>query len=814
MGYFSLSFAFNYFSLTGLMVVAGLSGHPSLAADIGMLHSVTTVLFLGLSANARNVILRSSGGKSGLFFLMRSALILPVSLVALFVCGRFHGVSYLIAGLLTLRRAGEWLVEISLSEKEAGQERRYAKGYFLTQTCLFFLVASSLALGGGRIFELSAALWAVSPLLWVRLERTRFSCNLSELRDLSPHIGSTLIVGIGLYMFRGMLILLVGKEFAGDLFSAFALGGVIPSLYGNVVGPGIESESKRGHHGRARLMKHSTLKLVSGGMLLGGAALGAWVGSPLFFPLLGKSGLFWAAVGLSVLGGAVMLLVQVERTALLQSRAAGDVFAPDLLMNLVIIASVPYTYYLFGLHSLTALFLWNSCVGWLFYKSYSAMIGRESGGVSAIYMDERGRRIAKYVIAVLVVLPVFFQIGHGLFIDRSLIFESGGVVKDLPLPISVIACVAGILLLGNYRQAAGTLYLVFALFFLMALSAAVSAEGDMLALKSKVILMLQYLIPWSGLVLGQMFVERRDDVKIVQRAFLGVVLCIVLPQLIISYVNRTPGDLRLRSYMYIFSIYQHFQYAPIVLCGAYLIALFGLYRRNQVLVLTLSAAIGLYALVSTSRMAAILVAVGVASFLMLGLRDRLRWIHLALVFATVFWMLSVFDVPLITGKYAPLFGRQWRGDINIEQALAGPPRWHYWDYYFEGMRRGNRRNLLFGQQRIPDRVAHPSAHNYYIDYLYNFGVIPFLPFLLFIAFSAAVLWRRRKGVISSPSLTGLCLVLLSLWLDNFVKVGLRQPYPGIFSFFVWGILLKLSGEASPNPAADRAIAAIPALKVQ
>ena len=64
MEYFSLSFAFNYFSLTGLMVVAAMSGHPSIAADIGMVHSVTGVLFLGLSANARNVILRTSGEKS------------------------------------------------------------------------------------------------------------------------------------------------------------------------------------------------------------------------------------------------------------------------------------------------------------------------------------------------------------------------------------------------------------------------------------------------------------------------------------------------------------------------------------------------------------------------------------------------------------------------------------------------------------------------------------------------------------------------------------------------------------------------------
>jgi hypothetical protein len=53
-------------------------------------------------------------------------------------------------------------------------------------------------------------------------------------------------------------------------------------------------------------------------------------------------------------------------------------------------------------------------------------------------------------------------------------------------------------------------------------------------------------------------------------------------------------------------------------------------------------------------------------------------------------------------------------------------------------------------------------------------------------------------VISSPEF--LCLtsvVMFLLLIDNSLKVGLRQPYPGIFTFFLWGILLsKLNGFSS------------------
>jgi hypothetical protein len=52
-------------------------------------------------------------------------------------------------------------------------------------------------------------------------------------------------------------------------------------------------------------------------------------------------------------------------------------------------------------------------------------------------------------------------------------------------------------------------------------------------------------------------------------------------------------------------------------------------------------------------------------------------------------------------------------------------------------------------------------------------------------------------MLASPSLLGLALVVLFiLFVDNSLKVGLRQPYPGIISFFLWGVLLsRLSNQA-------------------
>jgi uncharacterized membrane protein YoaK (UPF0700 family) len=81
-----------------------------------------------------------------------------------------------------------------------------------------------------------------------------------------------------------------------------------------------------------------------------------------------------------------------------------------------------------------------------------------------------------------------------------------------------------------------------------------------------------------------------------------------------------------------------------------------------------------------------------------------------------------------------------------------------------------------------------------LDFIYNFGALAILPLLFLVGFTLVQIYGHRRDVFESPALLGLCLVVLFLLIaDNSLKVGLRQPYPGIFTFFLWGMLLtKLS----------------------
>jgi peptidoglycan/LPS O-acetylase OafA/YrhL len=69
-------------------------------------------------------------------------------------------------------------------------------------------------------------------------------------------------------------------------------------------------------------------------------------------------------------------------------------------------------------------------------------------------------------------------------------------------------------------------------------------------------------------------------------------------------------------------------------------------------------------------------------------------------------------------------------------------------------------------------------------------VVGFLPLAALIAYTLRLLLRERRRVWADLGTCGLAAIILFLiFVDNNFKVNFRQPYPGIFSFFLWGLLL-------------------------
>ena len=110
----------------------------------------------------------------------------------------------------------------------------------------------------------------------------------------------------------------------------------------------------------------------------------------------------------------------------------------------------------------------------------------------------------KLIVSGLILLPVFFQISSGIFNDKALLYDTKGLLNNLPIPISVIACMLGFILFNDYKKSREALTVILVLFVFMIISTIVTTNSDLYFQQSKMIFMIQFLIPLLALVLGDL----------------------------------------------------------------------------------------------------------------------------------------------------------------------------------------------------------------------------------------------------------------------------------------------------------------------
>lgn len=509
-----------------------------------------------------------------------------------------------------------------------------------------------------------------------------------------------------------------------------------------------------------------------------------------------------------------MVLAQRFRLRLLQHHESGDAFGPDVLTNIFIVACVPYVYYLLGVDALSWLFFLNAVIAVVFYAGAdrTAASGSKSTNVAS--------PILKQAIAAGLLLPVFFQMTGRIFSDKAPMLDSGGDLLQLPIPISVIVCYGAIVILASYSRARESLSVVFLCFCLMILSAVLSTQHDAGLQQAKIILLIQFILPMLALILGQIYAGALDAERNIARAWLYVAAIVIPLQVVATWLQELPY---LAWYLYSFSVYQHLQYVPVVLICAYVLACFTLWQNitHRVVLIALAIPIGAYATLSLSVLSAGALIFGTITFV------AYRYLHnwgsdktapfvLILLMASGGYLATEM-VDHILKKEAVYYvgdneiGRYKVGDYNTyfemvegmrggniqavnDTAPVGQKRFadrlEIWRFYIHEIS-GGIGELAFGHQSPPDRKRYPSAHNYYLDFVYNFGTLALMPILWLIAVTVWKSGRYWKEILAREDLFALTgVVLFLILIDNSFKVGLRQPYTAIVTFFLWGVLIS------------------------
>lgn len=827
----------NTFAMTILMVVLGMSGKSDIVAEIGIVQGATLALFCAFSANARSLIFNPTSRISAESIMAsRLTLLIPLAGVA-YLLSVVPGaqINACMAIALILRRCVEWLGEVHLSEMERLGDKKFTWNYLILQISLLAGVFTWF-LGKFPFPLLGLFIWALAPLtMSARYIWKSFFAIPSALSRISssilPHLGSTTIIGITVYIFRILILLIAGKEAAGDLFTAFAIGGLTGGVFANALGPSIVlHEQRSGKHHFPFILRVVLYLSLFLGVIIFAAAI-------LELPMLdwtGKAGFFWMATGLSIIGGVIMVYAQRIRLRLLQHDEENDVFGPDVMSNILLIAAVPFVYYLLGMRGMSGLYLLSSVLAFVFYLSSKKEVAEQQ---PQLIVEK-----IRMAIPVMLLFPIFFQASNGVFRDTTINYNSGGMLANLPVPLSVLACFAGIVFLGGYKRAFVSFTTIFFTCILMIMAAIISTHANLAQEQAKLVLLIQFILPMFALILGQLYNHEGIDNNsfCYEKMFLWVLAIIVPWHLIATFYQ---GFLFLSPSLGLFSIYQSFQYVTVVFVSAYLIALFALLGlpKCKFLLFILAPLMAIYIVASMSFLAIGMMLAGVLGFAVF------QWISkdvkLPIIFFLIVAILSFsylhyakFNSERIALKFVaiaelekmhlqkqqnlPLDYRLSGGsekekrDLaqhkkNLQQEMASivqlkeneklykikmplniRERLNYWRQCLEKIM-ASPKVLLVGVSEISDRAKFPSAHNYYLDFIYNFGVVAVLPILILLIYTCALIFKYRRAIYLSPDMVGLCFVTLFLLLiDNSLKVGLRQPYPGIFTFFLWGLLFS------------------------
>lgn len=773
---FPLALAFNSFSLQALIVFAGVTGRPALAADLSLAQAAMIALFFSLSGNARNLILKSDGEDSGRSVMQLRLLAAPaLAAAALLVSVHLSKVELFISAAVVLRQLSEWFSEVELARREKNGETGFARN-FLAVSALPLAALAVSTLWAPGLFRPLLLLWAALPLLLCAGAIKRGAATLThisiEWRKLLPNCSSTLVIGMVIFFFRLLISGFAGKVIAGQLFTAFAIGSLAGSLYERTIGPSFKVSSALA--GARALFFRLALALPVAGVAIIGALL--YFGGQSEF--LQRNFYLAAAAGFSLVGGYVMIGAQAMKIDLLHSHGRDDVFMADLLSNFAILVSVPVAFLLFGVEAFTALYLVNAVI---VYACYWLMSGR-----ALLTLTPAREKLLHFLTAFSVVMPLFFQLGAGVYRLPVETYDWGGRLSMLPLPLSVFACFPLILVLHHFRKARLFSSFTFVMLCVMMAGIMVSYSGDGPSVKDRVMLSLQYLLPFFGLVLAEHAGLSEHFHRRMAKVFLWVALVIAAGQIVATFNSPT---MRLQAWLYFFTVYDNLQYAPVVIVSAYLTGLFGAGHKADRVALFFAPLMCLYAALSWSMLAAGILVAGLLCHWAYGRFSRRTAVVLGvavLIFAAIGLSLRRAHV---TGKFSFLSSDgAGRGLISALPNVS--ERFGVWSHYLDGIRKADAKTLIFGHAVMPLRTQFPSAHNYYLDMLYNFGLAALLPFLALLAYTLFAAWRRRTELRRDPGLLGLAFVVFCLiFLDNFLKVGFRQPYAGIFSFFLWGLLV-------------------------
>lgn len=511
---FPLCFIFNSLSLSLLVIAFSFSGNEIFAAEISVMQAAISGLLYALSSNSRVTILSGRDNIFDKLLVLRIYALIPLVYLSYILVGAIGEFNLFLFVVILLRRISEWIADLFLSDLE--RESNYSKGiiFIIVQAILLCLLVYNIY--RGLNYYLLIIIWCISPIVvysWFKFKNSfiiyYIPSKIFNNYDIT-HFGSSIVIGLTLFIFRASVVTIFGKETAGSLLSAFAIGGMMGAIFATSYAPTLaknELETEGIHFNKRFHLILIPLFIAIGSYLI---YLPFIENTPVIFHE--KSNLFWSAVGYSCFASVIIYYAQLYRNRLLIVSKDNVLFGADILASISTIFSINLLYLIFGINGGAALALVQSILMLIFYiSSY-----RTSNSIFILSF---------YAILCLIALPVFFKVE----ISNLSSINSIAVMFDVNVyfPISFFFIFLFLILIGNFQNAKNSFICISIYYIIIYLSYFFVTNNDSNDW-IKLLTITKYLLPPLALVLGEIVGKSIRSKQISNRDLFFFLLIVII----------------------------------------------------------------------------------------------------------------------------------------------------------------------------------------------------------------------------------------------------------------------------------------------
>ena len=840
---FPIAYALNFSSVTILMIILSLSGQSILSADLAILGAITFFIFQSFSGNSRNILLNKSLVISyNEVIKIRLILVLPLILFVYFITNSLSEINFYLILLVTLRKIIDWLDDLYLIKQEDQSNTKKLHYYIIFQILAIIALLLSIFIYSNTFIGI--LFWSITPIfLTIRfyftyINKELFLLKIKNLKLFMPHLSSTVIIGISLYIFRLLIINLTGKEIAGDLFTAFASGGLLGTFIANSFGPTL-----------VRFMNENKILTIPFKyqicflfFILAGLCiiyLSFTIDKETIF--LEKTLYFWKAIGFSMIGGGIMAYAQITKTYILQHTANFNIMGLEIVYNLTLISIIPLSSFFVTIDFLPSVYLLSSVLALSLYKTF------QFNNIDYKNFFNKLKPYLSSLIVIFLLVPIFFQLKGNILLDVDFNkLNPSQSIFSLPLPVSLICLPLVFLVYSEYDKAKLGFFIIFFTLIIMSLSILFQDYKEWGNLQNKFVSIIQFIIPFFGFVIYYFIcLENKSFEKKLYKIILLFLFLFLPLQLTASFFNE--GFRSHSSDLFLFSIYQNNQYVP----------------KINLMLIFIGICMTIYVQLTSLLLAKIFFVAGLSLFLLCQLFLYKKYISTiyALLLLTIFFVMPTLisklknEINEIENKSKVTeikkqpnlfeinknlrffyFSLSQHKDVNDDRLMYGEDifqhqgteslissnsgyiskiyqkfpqikeRVIYWNFYSKKIIESPNK-FLFGQKIILDKgdfinfksynekaITFSSAHNYYLDLIFHFGIISLIPLgylLSKLSHNFIYLLRNKKILMFKESGQIIMLSFIIFYffcIENILLTSLKQPFSGIFIFFIFALL--------------------------